>query len=445
MKQLFDIFNNAGHDLYYVGGYVRDKLLGLENTDVDFATSARPEDTIKLLEAAGFKAIPIGIEFGTIQTIVDEHLKVEITTYRCEESYTKGSRKPGVTFGDSIEGDLARRDFTFNALAMTQDGTVIDPFGGEDDLMKGLVRTPIDPKISFSDDPLRMLRACRFVARGIGRGIDDDTFSAMKQLSHLAEELSAERVFEEMTKLLVSHQPSLGLEEMSDSGLLRVLFPELQVVREFRKDQGKYHHLPVWEHTLLVVDSAVPEPKVRWAALFHDVSKPACWSVNKTGTHFYKHDRDGADVWVHIADRLRTSNDFKESIRQAIFEHQNLRGNLSDKALRRLVHRLGDNLDLLVKLREADIIGHKPSLRESSLGDLNQLVRRINRILDEGTVRAKLPAGTGTLIADALGLKPGPELGAIMKRMQQKIVDGDLKPDDDLVAVAKRLTKESVK
>src|SRR3990167_333602 len=156
MKRLFGIFNAAGHELFYVGGYVRDRLLNKESNDTDFATSALPEETVRLLVENGFKAIPIGIEFGTVQTMVDD-LKVEITTYRCAESYTKGSRKPGVTFGNKIEEDLSRRDFTFNAIAMREDGSLVYPFNGAVDLKAGIIRTPIDPAISFGDDPLRML------------------------------------------------------------------------------------------------------------------------------------------------------------------------------------------------------------------------------------------------------------------------------------------------
>lgn len=440
MHQLFEIFKAAGHELFFVGGFVRDKLRGVESDDIDFATSALPDETISILESAGFKAIPIGIEFGTIQTIVDGG-KVEITTFRCNESYTKGSRKPGVVFGNTIEEDLSRRDFTFNAIAMREDGSLVDPFDGEFDLRRGIIRTPINPQVSFTDDPLRMLRACRFKARNMG-DILGDTWGAMCELKHLVRELSSERVFEEMTKLLMSRHPSFGLIALADTGILGELFPELQTVVNFRKDQGKYHHLPVWEHTLLVVDSVLEShknPELMWSAIFHDVSKPETHSVTDTGTHFYGHDHRGAEVWEGIAERLKTSTDFKGHVSQLIFEHQNLRGNRSDKAVRRLIHRLGDRLNNLIFLRRADILGHKPTLTKSSLDELQQLVLKIDRIRKTGAVTNKLPTGTGDRVAKALGIKPGPELGKVMKKLQQMVVDGDLPPDADFVAAAKEL------
>lgn len=458
---LFDIFEKAGHELFFVGGFVRDLLLAKMHDDLDpdpncdrhrkafweraetgvidtdYATSARPEETIKILEGAGLKAIPIGIEFGTIQTIIDGN-KVEVTTYRCDESYTKGSRKPGVVFGDNIEDDLRRRDFTFNAIAMRKDHSVVDPFGGYHDLVTGLITTPDEPHISFTDDPLRMLRACRFIARGMGQP-DQSTGWALSQLRHEVHKLSAERVFEEMTKLLMSKTPSKGLEALAEFGLLRELFPELSTVRDFREDQGKYHHLPVWEHTLLVVDSSHASPTVRWAALFHDIAKPMTWSRKGKDVHFYQHDRLGSEVWEDVAERLKTSKEFKEHISQLIYEHQNVRGAMGDKAIRRLIHRLGDRLQDLLLLREADIVGHKPSLMQSSLDDLNQLVRRVQAVQNEGTVHAKLPTGTGNKVAEALGIKPGKELGIVMKQLQQMVVDGELSPESDFVEAAKRL------
>lgn len=442
METLFKAFRQAGHELFLVGGVVRDRLLGKESNDIDFATSALPEETINVLSACGLKAIPIGIEFGTVQTVVDG-VKVEITTYRCAESYTKGSRKPGVTFGKKIEEDLARRDFTFNAIAMREDGSLVDPFRGAEDLKAGIIRTPIDPAISFGDDPLRMLRACRFAARGMGL-IEPDTFHAMMDHATDVLTVSAERVFEEVTKLLMAKDPGVGLIAMERSGLLKQWFPELQVVADFREEQGKYHHLPVWEHTLEVVQVSHASPTVRWAALFHDVAKPQTWSRKGSDVHFYQHDRLGSEVWEAVADRLKTSTEFKEHVSQLIYEHQNVRGAMGDKAIRRLMHRMGDRLQDLFYLRQADIIGHKPSLMQSSLDDLNQLVRRVNSISDMGPVSHRLPAGTGTRIAEALGIKPGKELGVIMHRLQEMMVDGELNAESDLVAEARRIHAKEV-
>lgn len=438
MQVIFDIFEKAGHEIYLVGGIVRDKTTGAESNDFDFATSARPKETIRILTSNKLSAYPIGIEFGTIQTIVDGE-KVEITTYRSEESYTKGDRKPAVVFGKTIEDDLERRDFTINAMAMDRHGKVIDPFGGKGDLKAGIIATPRgDPGVSFKDDPLRILRGCRFVARGFGK-MDDTTRYTASSLRGLLRDLSSERVFEEMTKLLMSPHPSDGLRVMESIGAIEVLFPELQVVADFANDPGKYHHLSVWNHTLLVVDSGVKIPEVMWSCLFHDVAKPPCWSKKDGDVHFYQHDKVGSEIWELVADRLKTSSAFKKSVSQLIYEHQNLRGSMGDKGIRRLIHRLGDQLENQFHLARADIVAHKPSLTESSLADLDGLKRRVDNIENIAPVTDKLPTGTGIKIALGLGIVPGPELGEVMRKLQQKVVDGELNESSDFVKAAKEL------
>lgn len=455
IEKIFESFESSGHQIFLVGGFVRDLLraqmsrdvdgkhdavddfwLEVNNgsIDVDFATSAHPKETIRVLESVGLKAIPIGIEFGTVQTLMGDN-KVEITTFRCHESYTKGSRKPGVVFGDSIEQDLARRDFTFNAIAMGRELVPVSHFGGISDLVKGVIATPIDPEVSFSDDPLRMLRACRFVARGFG-GLENSTAIAMEKLAHLVKEVSSERIFEEMTKLLLSDKPSAGLNAMSDFGLLWEIFPELEALRNFREDQGRFHHLPVWEHTMMVLDNSHPSPTVRWAALFHDVAKPQTWSRKGDDVQFYKHDMLGSKMWEIAADRLKTSKKLKEHVSQLIFEHQNVRPEMGEKGVRRLVHRMGDRLEDLFLLREADIIGHKPGIMKSSLDAMNGLKRRCMSV--QVTISsAELPKGCGNLLMSELGLK-GPELGEVMSQLKQKLIDGDIATDSDFVEEAKK-------
>lgn len=434
--KLAQAFIDAGHELFEVGGCVRDKLLGVEPNDVDFATSASPDQTSEILANAGFKVIPIGIEFGTIQTEVAGE-KVEITTFRCKESYTKGSRKPAVVFGKTIQEDLARRDFTFNAIAYrVGPGSIVDPFGGASDLAAGVIRTPGDPTVAFTDDPLRMLRAARFVARGLG-DIHETTLKAMIDHRKLVHDLSAERVFEEMTKLLVSANPVKGLEVLEVTGLLGELFPELQTVVDFREDPGRWHRLPVWEHTLEVVAGVSPVSEVRWAALFHDVAKPMCWSVTDTGTHFYEHDHVGAKVWEIVAGRLKTSRKFRETVSQLIWEHQNLRNQMGPKGVRRLIHRLGDNLDLLFDLAQSDIRAHVEHIVEPKLKELAALHARVRKVwAGPAPVTNRLPKGTGNLLQTKLGLK-GPDLGVVMKRLQKMMVEGTITAESDLVKVAK--------
>jgi tRNA nucleotidyltransferase/poly(A) polymerase len=358
-EKLFTAFEHAGEELFFVGGFVRDKLhhdfmndpvltgdpLGpLVNkfvpNDVDFATSAKPEKTIEILKKNGLRAIPIGIEFGTVQTVIGD-MKVEITTFRCAETYKKGSRKPSVRFGDNIEEDLSRRDFTFNAMAMRKDGSIIDPFGGHADLIQGLIHTPINPVESFSDDPLRMLRACRFEARGIGR-LGWETGRAMTELAHKIKEVSAERVFEEVSKILMSPHPEAGLTVMVSAGLMAEVFPEIQALVEFRQNQGKWHSKLVWPHTLEVIKNSPPILEVRWAALFHDVAKPQTYSEGDDGVHFIGHEWKGALVWDRIAKRLRMGGEFQKHVNVLIREHLQFSAlagapGLTNRSIRRFV------------------------------------------------------------------------------------------------------------
>ncbi len=326
-------------------------------------------------------------------------------------------------------------------MAMDGELNLIDPWQGARDLEKRIIQTVEGPQISFSDDPLRMLRACRFVARGFGH-IESLTGQVLSETKYHIKSISAERVFQEMTKLLMSNQASAGINAMQHFGLLRVLFPELQALHAFTKPQGKYHHLLVYEHTLEVLDSSMLVPEVRWAALFHDVAKPATWKHENGKVSFHGHDELGAEMWNHVALRLKTSNEFRECVKQLIDEHLTLRGEMSKKAVRRLMFRLGDRLDYLFALRTADALGHKPEFVEHSLSQLRAIRVQVEEIKkEEKEVTNKLPRGTGNLLMQELGVKPGPELGAIINQLKQMVIDGKLSPDSDLVKAAKELTK----
>jgi poly(A) polymerase len=444
--QLFQAFEAEGKELFFVGGFVRDKLIHCADmSDVDFATNAHPEDTMAILKKHGLKAIPIGIEFGTVQTIVND-VKVEITTFRCKESYKKGSRKPGVVFGNDIEQDLARRDFTFNAIAMKRDLSLIDPIEGFVDLLHKTLRTPTFPTISFSDDPLRMLRACRFTAK-FDMTVEKQTFEAMCKMAPSIKEISAERVFQEMSKLLMLPDPTKGLITMVSSGLMAELFPEIQTVVEFRQNQGKWHSKLVWPHTLEVVKNSPQRLAVRWAALFHDVAKPQTYSEGPTGVHFYQHDWKGALKWDEVANRLKVSKEFRDHVHMLIYEH--LQPSLlssdgvdhcSASALRRLAHRVGDKLDDLFDLSVADITSHKPEVVAEKKRNCDLLRERIKKIIAEDNIpKLKLPTGLGLVLIDKLGLKPGKELGDVMKKLTELLIDGVLTLESDFVEEARKI------
>jgi poly(A) polymerase len=452
-NKLFSAYETAGFSLFFVGGAVRDFVLNKispfefikkKEQDVDFATSATPQQTIKILSENNYKVIPIGIDFGTIQTVI-EGVKVEITTYR-SESYTKGSRKPSVVFGAELAEDLSRRDFSINALAMTKDFHIIDLYKGMEDLKNKILSTPSYPDISFVDDPLRMLRACRFVAR-FGFAISEKTKLAMIFHADKIHNISAERVFEEMSKLLMTKDPTDGLELMVSTGLMRELFPEIQAMVDFRQDQGRWHSKLVWPHVLGVVRQSPQKLSVRWAALFHDIAKPQTYTCTDNGVvHFYTHEQKGALMWEAVARRLKVSKDFEKYVSLLVYEHLSpslLVASgvpLSKRALRRLIHRVGPALGDLFELSLADVTSHNVELTAYKRKQCCSIWEQCKEILNESDiVQLKLPTGLGLLLSDALGLTKGPELGKIMKILYDMLVDGELSLGSDFVEEAKKL------
>jgi len=491
-EELFKMFDQHNESLYLVGGFVRDFLSAQDSDflwesaykidpnsvpkrfalateyfwgdvesgkiDIDFATSALPEKTIQILKESGLKVIPIGKEFGTIQTFWKDK-KIEITTFRCDESYKKGSRKPSVKFGKTIEEDLARRDFTINAIAMDKDGKIIDPFMGHNDLIEGLLWSPDrnygnskeNPSMAaFTDDPLRMLRAYRFEARGIAQ-CSWQVGEAIEKLKKEIHMVSAERIFDEFSKILMSKYAHEALDHMAKSGLLGEVFPELQRVIDFKQNQGKWHSKLVWPHTLGVVQQSPQILEVKWSALFHDIAKPLTYSESPDGVHFYGHDWKGSLVWDEVAHRLRMSNEFRDYVHFLIYEH--LQPSLlssegvnhaSNKALRRLMFRAGDKLDNLFHLSLADITSHRPDIVAERRANCLALWARCKKLAEEQQIiRIKLPKGTGLIVANALGINPGKKLGEVMAKLEQMLIDGEISIDSDFAQVAKNISAKS--
>lgn len=473
VEKIFDIFEAEKEEVYLVGGFVRDLLTArlsddllvkswnegrgpirfcfqeeffwdqveLGRKDIDFATSAKPEKIIEILDKANIKSVPIGVEFGTVQALLGD-VKIEITTFRSEESYAKGSRKPAVVFGKNIEEDLARRDFTVNAMAMSRHGKVIDPFGGFADLVTGVLEAPLEPEASFNDDPLRMVRLCRFSAReDLGPGWL--AAKAVEQMKARIHEVSSERIFEEMTKLLLSPHPDKGLDAFSRLGLLKEIFPELEKVRNF-KTNGKSKNL--WRHTLQVVTQTPPEPALRWAALFHDVGKPETVKEKGGKVSFHNHEFVGSEVWKLAANRLKTSKKFKVRVAKIIAESGNYNdlagSNVTDKAIRRFVHRIGmESVRDLTQFCMSDITTLNVDKKNRLQKEIFRLKRRIDGLVERDKIdNISLPTGTGNVLIRELGLK-GPELGSVMNTLTQKLVDGDISFDSDFVELAKEIVK----
>jgi len=315
-KQVKNMFYPS--PIYLVGGSIRDQLLGRIPKDWDFCTSLSPDEIEFLVKKAGRRAYLIGKKYGTIGFKLDGQF-IEVTTFRTE-TYEKNNRKPKVEFVKDIHQDLARRDFTINAIAR-RGRKIIDPFNGRKDLKEKRIRAVGIPSHRFKEDPLRILRACRFSSQ-LGFGIEGNTLSAMQKLSYKILSVSKERWMAELDKLLLGDNVILGLNYLMSIGLFRYLIPELHL--QFMFDQNRcYHSLPLWIHTLKVVEGVPQDINLRWSALLHDIAKPFTKTYNlKTNYYNYiKHDLLGADMVERLARHLKWSNERRESVKELVANH----------------------------------------------------------------------------------------------------------------------------
>lgn len=415
-------FSDAGFDLALVGGPVRDAFLGRPLNDLDFTTSARPDDIEKVVGPLAEAVWDVGRQFGTIAAKMGE-LVVEITTYRAD-SYDGVSRKPTVEFGDTLEGDLHRRDFTMNAMALRlPDEVLIDPCGGLDDLLAGRLRTPIAPEVSFGDDPLRMLRAVRFVSQ-IGAGIEDDTWQAMVAMAPKISTISAERVRDELTRLLLTDHPRAGVDAFVQSGLADHVLPELAALLREQDEHGR--HKDVYQHSLTVLDQAIdlekqrrgdapPSLLVRLAALLHDIGKPKTKKIDGNQVTFHHHDVVGAKLATKRLTALRFDGDTIKKVARLIELHLRFFGYSeqawSDSAVRRYVRDAGDELDALHILTRADVTTRNVKKEKRLQGAYDDLEGRIVALREKEELDSLRPELDGEAIMALLGLSPGPDVG----------------------------------
>ncbi|OGB93895.1 MAG: hypothetical protein A2Z31_04350 [candidate division NC10 bacterium RBG_16_65_8] len=434
LSRLFDVFVSAGHELYLVGGAVRDRRRGRrieELGDLDFATSALPAESARVLRATGLSVFTVGSRFGTVGTILEDasaRREIQITTYR-GEVYVNGSRKPRVTFGKNLEEDLARRDFSINAMAMAADGRLIDPYDGEKDLEQGVLRTVGDPRVIFREDPLRTLRAARFIAT-LGMRPEPRLTETVRQLAGEILTVSRERWLLEMNKILVGAAAADGLTFLASTGVLAHLWPAGQAMVEFRADQGRYHHKALWPHTLGVVSQAPARIAVRWAALLHDAGKVATRSVDAAGdVHFYGHEAVGAAIVDEAARRFRFDRALHQRVRALVQLHQRpalYDGTWTDGAVRRLIRDAGDALEDLLDLSRADVTSHRPGVRDGVLVRLAELEGRTAELIRKDGQAPLLPKGIGQAIMAHFGIAAGPRVGEMKDRLEQAVLDGHL-------------------
>ena len=410
IQRLAESFAANGHELYLVGGPVRDAALGRASRDLDFATDASPETTHEIVKPLARSVWLQGAKFGTVGAqIGDAH--VEITTFRTER-YEPESRHPDVSFASDIETDLSRRDFTVNAMAVRLPVLEpVDPFGGMKDLSKRRLRTPIEPEASFRDDPLRMLRAFRFSSQ-LDFKIDREVLDAITQLKDLIKTVSAERIRDELTRLVCGQAPKRALELADSTGLTELFLPELVALK---LEQDPVHrHKDVFHHTLAVVERTDPEERLRLAALLHDIGKPKTRRIGPDGVTFHHHEVVGADIAARRLRELRYPNETVEAVRELIFLHHRFhtyRLGWTDSAVRRYVRDAGPLLRELNLLVRADCTTRNEAKARRLAQRMDELEARIAELAQQEELRKIRPELDGTQVMAYLGVEPGPLVG----------------------------------
>jgi poly(A) polymerase len=436
--ELGRIFAAAGHELYLVGGSVRDALLGRLGNDLDFCTDARPERVLELVRPWAEAVWDIGIEFGTVGA-GKGGLRFEITTYRAE-AYDRISRNPVVKYGESLADDLVRRDFTVNAMAVSvPEHRFADPYGGLTDLAAKTLRTPGTPQESFGDDPLRMLRAARFVAQ-LRFTPAPEVVAAMRDMAAEIDRITAERVRDELVKLVNGADPVAGLRLLVDTGLADHVLPELAGLRMEIDEHAQ--HKDVYEHSLTVLRQAIaleeegPDPVLRWAALLHDIGKPPTRSAEPGGkVSFHHHEVVGAKMARKRLKALRFSKEFTEQVADLVFLHLRFhgfgRGEWTDSAVRRYVTDAGDLLPRLHKLVRSDSTTRNRRKAARLAADYDALEQRIEVIREQEDLDRVRPDLDGNAIMTLLGVPPGPVVGRAWKFLKELRLDrGPLTRDE---------------
>jgi len=415
-------FKAAGFKLALVGGPVRDAILGRLGNDLDFTTNAHPKESEKILKKWADSVWDIGAAFGTVAGKKGE-ITVEITTYR-SENYEKDSRKPSVEFGENIEGDLSRRDFTINAMALeltTDEPTFIDLFNGVDDLQNKIIKTPGKPSDSFTDDPLRMMRAARFMSQ-LNFTIDESVLVAIKEMAHRLSIISSERVRDEFIKIIMSDNPRLGISLLVECGLADIFLPEIPKLK--LEIDEHHHHKDVYEHSLTVLEQAISLEErlgganltLRLAALLHDIGKPKTKAlIAGGGVSFHHHEVVGAKMTKERLRTLRFDNHIVKDVGQLVFLHLRFHGygsgEWTDSAVRRYVRDAAELLDHLHLLTRADCTTRNQKKAQLLANTYDQLEQRIKELMQQEELNKIRPDLTGEQIMQILNIKASPMVG----------------------------------
>ncbi len=443
LRRLGEVLAQAGHEAWLVGGAVRDLLEKRPVGDFDVATDAPPQTVMRLFH----RTFPTGIRHGTV-TVHYAGLQVEVTTFRTETGYVDGRRPDSVWFVGSIDEDLSRRDFTINGIAASlasgkvPSGTLRDPHGGVRDLAAKVIRCIGDPLERFGEDGLRPLRACRFAAQ-LGFRVDGPTLGAIPRTLETVAQVSAERIREELSKLLISERPSVGLTLIEETGLGELILPELH--RCAGIVQAEMHCFDVLTHSLLSCDAAPSDLRLRVAALLHDIGKATTVGSDEAGRPtFHRHEHESARMAHELMSRLRFSNAERDHVVHLVRHHMfNYDASWSDAAVRRFLARVGaSNVPDLLALRRADQIGHCG--RRDVSTNLVELQRRIERVREQGAaLTINDLAIDGTVLMRELGIKPGPAVGTILRELLETVMaDPALNTERRLIEIAANFYRE---
>lgn len=423
---------------YIVGGSVRDNLMGLKPSDFDVTTSATPEEIEEIFK--NYKLITLGKKYGTIGILINGEI-IETTTYRSDGEYKDGRHPEKVSFSRNLEEDLKRRDFTVNAMAMDRNKNLIDIFGGQEDLKNKIIRTVGNPIERFEEDKLRMLRAVRFANR-LDFEIERETFQSIKEYAPKIEEVSKERIREELDKILLSDRASEGIILLLETGLLEVLIPELMPTVGYDQ-MSPYHHKNLFYHILCTVDNVPKKVHLRLAALLHDIGKVETLSIDEDGVgHFYGHDKLGAEMARKILKRLKYDNKTIKSVEILIDRHMKNPQGMGEKGLKRLINRVGEDLIFdLLDLNIADLKCTREDRDASFLYERKKLAKEL--------IERKAPYNKNALKIDGndlieIGFKEGKIIGEVLDKLTDMVIDDEsLNEKNKLLEIGKELLKEN--
>lgn len=420
VKQALWLLDKAGHEAYAVGGCVRDSLLHLTPHDWDICTAARPREIQKVFGT--YPVIATGLRHGTV-TVVLDGMPLEVTTYRVDGTYTDHRRPDEVRFVTNLIEDLSRRDFTVNAMAYRPDTGVVDPFHGREDLRSGLLRCVGEPEKRFQEDALRILRALRF-ASVYGLTIEPATSRALLRQRELLSRVAPERLQAELNRLLPGRGVGTILREYA--AVLAVFLPEILPSLGFEQ-HSVYHHLSVWEHTALALESAASLLPVRLALLFHDLAKPLCFTMDEQGHgHFYGHAGQGWPIAEQALNRLRYDRRTVERVTRLVKYHDTSI-EPTEPSVRRWLNRMGEeDLRLLLEVKKGDALGHAPEVVPASLRSIAQVERRMEQVLEKRQCFSLKDLQVNGRDVLAAGIPAGPRVGEILDRLLRQVMDGEL-------------------